>query len=336
MIDRYARQTLFPGIGPEGQKKLAESFVVIIGCGALGTLTSTALVRAGVGRIRIVDRDFIESHNLQRQVIFDEDDIKEGLPKAIAAERHLRKVNSSIKIEGVVADVNYTNIEELVSGAEVIVDGLDNLDTRFLLNDVALKLDLPWVYGGAVSSHGMTATFVPHTGACFRCLAGSGGRGGPVLTCDTAGVISPAPWLVGSLQSAETLKLLVGASEVNHDLIAIDVWLDLFQRYKMSRRPDCPACNGKYEFLEGKFGIKTTSLCGQNSVQVLNTRSRKLSFKEMSETLRGVGGVTYNDFMLRFTVESHEVIVFADGRAIIKDTTDEGLARRLYTKYVGA
>ena len=194
MIDRYSRQTLFAEIGDEGQKRLSDSSVVIIGCGALGTVIATSLVRAGVGRVKIVDRDFIEYHNLQRQVIFDEEDIKAQLPKAIAAERHLKKVNSSVEIEGIVADVNYANIERFISGADLILDGLDNLETRLLINDVSLKHKIPWVYGGAIAAEGMTMNIIPGESPCFRCFSGSPVGHGIGLTCDTAGVISPAPF----------------------------------------------------------------------------------------------------------------------------------------------
>ena len=336
MISRYSRQTLFKGIGEEGQKKLGNSYVVIIGCGALGTIIATSLVRAGVGKVRIIDRDFIEYHNLQRQVLFNEDDIRDGLPKAIAAERHLKKVNSSVEIEGVVSDVNYTNIERLVSGADLILDGLDNLETRFLINDASLKHKIPWVYGGAISSFGMTMSIIPGNTPCFRCLPSTTAHPQTVLTCDTAGVISPAPFIIGSLQTAEAMKILVGAEEINRDLIIIDVWKGTFDHIKIVPRRDCPACQGRYEFLEGRLGLKTTSLCGQNAVQILNSEARSLSLKELAARLKPVvAEVSYNEFMLRFTEENHERVVFPDGRAILRNTTNESLARGLYTKYIG-
>jgi adenylyltransferase/sulfurtransferase len=335
MIDRYSRQTLFPGIGEEGQKKLGNSSVVIIGCGALGTIIATSLVRAGVGKIRIVDRDFIEYHNLQRQVLFDEEDIKAELPKAIAAEQHLKKVNSSIEIEGVVADVNYTNIEKLITGADLVLDALDNLETRFLINDVALKHSIPWIYGAVISSQGMSMTILPHETACFRCLVPSPTSRG-LATCDTVGVISPAPFIIGSLQTAEAMKILVGAEkEINRDLVMIDVWENSFHRLKINPRPDCPACQGEYEILEGKFAMKITTLCGQNAVQVLNPNERELSFEALAARLAAVGKVSYNKFILNFKIDPQEMVIFSDGRAIVKNTTDESLARGLYAKYIG-
>ncbi len=336
MIDRYSRQTIFPGIGKEGQQKLGKSSVVIIGCGALGTVIATCLVRAGVGRIKIIDRDFIEYHNLQRQVIFSEEDIKNKLPKAIAAERYLKKVNSSIEIEGIVADVNYANIERFITGADLILDGLDNLETRLLINDASLKSKIPWIYGGAVSTSGMTMNIIPGETACFRCVSPTLTHPGPIDTCDTVGVISPTPIIIGSLQSTEALKILVGAKEKNKALILIEIWNDTFSQIKTYPRPDCPACDGKYEFLEGQFGIRTTTLCGQNAVQVLNPEVRGLLLKELAKRLEPLGEVSHNKFMLRFAIDKQEMVVFPDGRAIIKNTLDESAARAFYTKYIGA
>jgi len=335
MIDRYSRQTLFSGIGEEGQRRLGNSCVVIIGCGALGTIIATSLVRAGVGKIRIIDRDFIEYHNLQRQVLFDEDDIRNELPKAMAAERHLKRVNSSVEIEGIVADVNYSNVERLISGADLILDGLDNFETRFLINDVSLKHKVPWVYGAAISSSGMTMNIIPGETACFRCFSANLPSKGVVHTCDTAGVISSAPFIIGSLESVEAMKILVGAEEINRDLIVIDVWKGMFERLRISTRDDCPACQGKYEFLEGEFEVRATSLCGQDAVQVLNPGVGSISLERLAARLKLVGQVTYNEFMLRFTVDNCEMVVFPDGRAIVKNTNDESLARGLYAKYIG-
>lgn len=336
VIDRYSRQVLFAGIGEEGQRKLGKSNVVLIGCGALGTVIATSLVRAGIGKIKIIDRDFIEYHNLQRQVLFDEEDIKAQLPKAIAAERHLKKVNSSIEIEGIVADVNYTNIERFVRDSDIILDGLDNFETRLLINDVSLKHKIPWVYGGAIAASGMTMNIIPGETPCFRCLQWSPASSSIVLTCDTAGVISPAPFIIGSLQTAEAMKILVGAKEINRDLIQIDVWRGKVSRLKIGRRADCPACRGEYEFLEAGFGTRTASLCGQNAVQVLNPEIISVSLEELAARLSPLGEVSYNEFMLRFVVDSREMVVFPDGRAIVKDTSDEALARGLYAKYIGA
>jgi adenylyltransferase/sulfurtransferase len=336
MIDRYSRQILFPAVGQEGQRKLGESKVAIIGCGALGTVIAAILVRAGIGQVKIIDRDFIEYHNLQRQVLFDEDDIKNQLPKAIAAERHLKKVNSSIEIKGIVADVNFTNIEKLVSGVDLILDGLDNRETRFLINDVSLKLKIPWIYGGAISSYGMTMNIIPGETPCLRCIWHKPSETGLAMTCDTAGVIAPAPFITASLQATEALKLLTGATDINRDLISIDVWLAEIKHLKIARQNGCPSCQGKYEFLDAHFGTRTTSLCGQNAVQVSNPGRKAVSLQELSERLKPIGEVKNNEFMLDFKVDSQEMVIFPDGRAIVKNTTDESLARGLYAKYVGA
>jgi molybdopterin/thiamine biosynthesis adenylyltransferase len=337
MFERYSRQTIIPEIGIAGQKRLNKSCAIIIGCGALGTVIASSLVRAGVGRVKIIDRDFIEYHNLQRQILFNEEDIKENLPKAIAAERHLKKVNSEIIVQGIVSDVNYANIEDLVRGADVILDGTDNLETRFLINDVSVKLKIPWIYGGAIDTSGMTMTIIPYETPCFRCIIAGENFAAKGLTCDTAGVISPAPWIVASLQAAEAIKILVGSARINRDLVELDVWTNKLRHLKLNgRRDDCPACGlGKFEFLEGKFSTRTTNLCGQNSVQVAAPGKINLSFETLAQRLRSAGQVDYNEFMLRFGVDSQEMLIFRDGRAIVKNTNDEIYAKAFYTRYVG-
>ena len=335
MYNRYSKQVLYPGIGVEGQKKLGKSYAVVIGCGALGTVIASGLVRAGVGKVRIIDRDYIEYHNLQRQILFNEEDIQNNLPKAVAAERYLRKVNSSVAVEGIVADVNYTNVERLVQGADVILDGLDNFETRLLINDAALKDNIPWIYGGAISSSGMTMDIIPQVTPCYSCILPSHKLGGNILTCDTAGVISPAPWVIGSLQCVEAIKIMVGSKETNRDLIFVDVWDGTMRHLKINPRADCPACQGKYEFLDGKLSTTSTSLCGQNAVQVLAPANLKISLEDLAKRLKNIGEINYNEFMLQFKVDSQEMIIFLDGRAIIKNTSDEALARGLYAKYIG-
>lgn len=335
MIDRYSRQIIFPEIGEAGQEKLNRSFAVLIGCGALGSVVANTLVRAGIGRFRIIDRDFIEYHNLQRQFLFTEDDIRNQLPKAIAAERYLKKVNSTIEIEGIVSDANYTNIERLVSGADIIIDGLDNFETRGLINDVSLKLKIPWIYGGAVASSGMTMNIIPGKTPCLRCVHPEVLTEARINTCETAGVISPAPLTIGAIQAAEAIKIIVGAEDINRKLIVVDVWRDRFSSYEIGRNPDCITCNGNYEFLEGKYGTRTTSLCGQNAVQVLNPDIKEVSFERLANQLKHIGEINYNEFMFNFKADGHEMVVFRDGRAIVKNTNEEGLARGLYSKYIG-
>ena len=334
MIDRYSRQTLCRVIGEEGQKKLAGSSVVIIGCGALGTVIANALVRAGVGKVRIIDRDLIEYHNLQRQILFDEEDVKNQIPKAVAAERHLKKVNSSIEIEGIVADVHYANIEELVGGFDLILDGLDNAETRFLINDVALKHGIPWVYGGAIATYGMTMNIIPGQTPCFRCVFPSVPPPGVIPTCDRAGVISPAPSIIGSFQTVEAMKILTGAEEINRDVIYLDVWQGTFERFRPRFRPDCPACKGSYEFLKRQFGVRATTLCGQYSVQVFDPRMEKISLPELAKHLKASGEVSYKENMINFKVNGHKMVIFPDGRLILRNSFDEPLARELYVKYI--
>lgn len=338
-LDRYSRQTIFPGIGPEGQRRLGEAFAVVVGCGALGTVIAAALVRAGVGRVRVIDRDFIEYHNLQRQVLFTERDIEDNLPKAEAAERHLRQANSAVSVEGVVADFSPANAEKLVEGADVIVDGLDNFETRFLVNDVALKLRIPWVYGGAIGSTGMTATFLPHERPCFRCLVNSPPTGG-TLTCDTAGVVNAAPWVIGSLEAAEALKIIIADPEVapiSRDLVVMDLWRRSFDAMPLNgfAWPECPACGGTYDFLEGAPRTRVTSLCGQNSVQIWNMAAGAMPLAEIKERLSALGPVEGSAQMIRFPVGEQELVVFYDGRTIVRGTRDQQLARALYAKYVG-
>ena len=278
----------------------------------------------------------MEYHNLQRQVLFDEDDIQNQLPKAIAAERHLRKINSSIEVKGIVADVNYTNVERLAANADIILDGLDNFETRGLINDVSLKHKIPWIYGGVISTFGMTMNVIPGRTPCLRCVRLDTAGETRALTCETAGVLNAVPFIIGSLQSAEAIKILVGSESINQDLISMDVWEGKFNRFRVGSRADCPACQGKFEFLDAKFGVKTTLLCGQQSVQVINPNVSQLSFDRLARDLNPIGRVTYNEFMLRFLVDKHEMVVFPDGRAIVKNTNDESLARGLYAKYIGA
>jgi len=333
--DRYSRQVIFPEIGRTGQERLQNSSVVIVGCGALGTVAATALTRAGIGRIRLIDRDFLEYHNLQRQILFDEEDVRRQLPKAIAAQEHLAAINSTIEVEGIVSDVNYRNVERLIDGADVIVDGLDNLETRYLLNDASLKHRIPWVYGAAVSSDGMMMAFIPGRTPCVRCLFPSLPPAGESATCDTAGVVNAAPMVIGALQAAETMKILLGKETMG--LVTVDVWTGAFSRLAVAPGPSsqCPACRGEYEFLSARFGVKTTSLCGRNAVQVMGSRGARLSFDELARRFAPLGDVSYNEFMLRFVVDGHEMVIFPDARAIVKGTGDESVARGLYAKYVG-
>jgi len=339
-LERYSRQIKFPGIGEEGQRKLLASRVTLCGCGALGTVLANALVRAGVGNIRIIDRDFIETHNLQRQVLFDEQDVADNLPKAEAAVRKLRAINSTIRLEAVVTDIDHTNILDLVADADLILDGTDNFEVRYLINDAAIKLGKPWVYGGCLGSHGQVMVILPGETPCLRCVIESAPPPGMAPTCESAGVLGPAINIVASYQAAEAFKILTGNREaINRDLIYIDVWDNIQKHFKVAKLKDtvdCPCCKQRnFEWLEGKMGSHTTSLCGRNAVQVAHRTPTRLNFDDLSKHLRELGEVSFNRFMLKFAAEGHEFTVFPDGRAIIKGTNDVDKARTLYAKYVG-
>ena len=339
--DRYSRQIIFPGIGAEGQRRLGAGFAVVVGCGALGCTIASALVRAGVGRVRLIDRDLIEIHNLHRQSLYTEPDIAADLPKAEAAALHLREANPEVEIEAVVADFSPVNAQKLVEGAGVVVDALDNFEARFLINDVALKLEIPWVYGGAVASTGMTAVFLSGGRPCFRCLVRSAPVGG-TLTCDTAGVVNTAPWITGSLEATEAMKILIADEQtapVGRDLVLFDVWQRSFESLPLAgfADPECPACvAGTYDFLEGPPRTRIISLCGQNAVQIGDTTSTGMPLTQIAERLRALGPVEAGPRMVRFPVGEQELVIFPDGRTLVRGTRDETLARSLYARYIGA
>jgi len=339
-LERYSRQMRFYGIGEAGQRKLLDSHVTLCGCGALGTVLANALVRAGVGHVRIVDRDFIETHNLQRQVLFDEHDVAENLPKAEAAARKLAAINSSVHVEPVVTDIDRTNIEELCRDADIILDGTDNFEVRYLINDVAVKHNKPWVYGGSIGSYGQTMTILPGKTPCLRCVFEAAPAPGEAATCETAGVLGPIVNIVASFQATEVFKILTGRTDlINRDLVYVDVWENTLKQRKIAKlhgTVDCPCCkHRRFEWLEGEHGTHTTSLCGRNAVQVAHRSASTLNFEEMARHLGTLGEVSYNRFMLRFSAEGHDFTVFPDGRAIIKGTSDVDKARTLYAKYVG-
>ncbi len=339
-LERYSRQMRFPGIGHDGQARLLAGRVTLVGCGALGTVIANHLARAGVGFVRIVDRDFIELHNLQRQVLFDESDVVEGLPKAEAAARKLRLINSGVTVEPVVTDVDRTNVLALCGDADVILDGSDNFEVRYLINDAAIKLGKPWVYGGCIGSLGQTMTILPGESPCLRCVFEAAPGPGEAATCETAGVVAPAVSVVASLQATEALKLLAGRREaVNRDLIYIDVWENTYKKIKIAGlkgKVDCPCCGrGQYEWLDGEHGATTTTLCGRNAVQVSHRTPVPLKFAELAEQLRSLGVVSFNKFLLKFKIGEHNFTIFPDGRAIIQGTDDPDKARTLYAKYIG-
>ncbi|MDX2035450.1 MAG: ThiF family adenylyltransferase [Isosphaeraceae bacterium] len=339
-LERYSRQFRFPPIGEAGQRKLAASRIAVCGCGALGTVLANHLVRAGIGFTRIIDRDFIELHNLQRQILFDETDVVANLPKAEAAARKLRAINGDVVIEPVVTDLDSTNILRLVSDVDLILDGTDNFETRYLINDAAVKLGKPWIFGGVIGSEGQTMTIRPGVGPCLRCVIEESPPPGMTPTCETAGVLGPAVAVIASFEAVEAIKLLTGAHDaLNTQLFMVDVWDWSFRRLEIAGlqgKVDCPCClHRRFDWLEGLLGSHTTSLCGRNSVQVATRRSEPLDFDALAERLSPLGEIRRNAFLLKFTADGHEFTVFPDGRAIIKGTSDIAKARTLHAQYIG-
>src|SRR5271168_210634 len=335
--EKYSRQILFAGIGEEGQQRLLASSAVIVGCGAIGAAAAGLLVRAGVGRVRILDRDFVEPSNLQRQTLFDEDDARVALPKAVAAERKLRAINSSVAVDGLVADLNPRNAVELLAGFDLILDGTDNFETRFLINDYAVQSGLPWIYAAAVASYGVTMTVRPGLTPCLACILETSTNGhGLEETCDTVGVLGPIVNLIASLQVAEALKLLAGRAQALHGrLISCDVWTGHFQSVRVAQNPACRACaRREFSYLQGQAQPHIT-LCGRDSVQI-HERGRALDLGALQARLASsVSDVRHNEFLLCFRVELYQMTVFADGRAILKGTKDPAVARSLYARYLG-
>lgn len=359
-LDRYHRQMLLAGFGAEGQRKLLASTALILGCGALGTVSANILARAGVGHLIIVDRDFIDITNLQRQILFDEADIAAGLPKTEAARRKLQQINSQIKVTAVVDDINHKNLEQLASDADLLIDGLDNFETRYLANDYAVKHGKPYVYGGAIGTTGMAFTVLPHSpdgrlpwetlssgskaSPCFRCLFEQP-PAGESPTCDTVGVLGPTVSLIANYQAAEALKILTGNyAQVSPHLLNIDLWSNVLMQLDVSdsrKDGDCPACkHRRFDYLEGKFGSSAISLCGRDAVQLLHKQSSNpINLQAMAQRLKQQGEVKVNEFMLQASLidsgRNYELSLFADGRAIIKGTGDASEARSIYAKYVG-
>ncbi|MFQ5413862.1 MAG: ThiF family adenylyltransferase [Phycisphaerae bacterium] len=345
LMTRYGRQILFDRIGIDGQARLSAARVVLVGCGALGTVLADTLVRAGVGHVRICDRDFIERNNLQRQVLFDEDDIAAGRPKAEAAAARLARINPDVTVEARVVDVNPTNIEHLADRADALLDGTDNFETRFLINDYAVKTDVPWIYGAVIGASGLCMAILPHDTPCLRCVFEEAPPPEMNPTCDTAGVIGPAVHVVAGLQAVEAIKLLSGRrDDINRHLTSIDVWTGRVMQLNVQRAyddGDCPCCrHARYDYLDGRIAGTTTTLCGRNAVQVGAGASRSVpvDFAAVAAKLAPVvtSPVRHNPLMLRAEVDGFEVALFPDGRAIIKGTDNPDRARVLYAKYFGA
>jgi molybdopterin-synthase adenylyltransferase len=340
-LERYSRQMRFARIGEAGQKRLLESRALICGCGALGSVLANTLVRAGVGKLRIVDRDFLETSNLQRQVLYDEEDVASGLPKAIAAKNKLEKINSQVEIEAIVADVDHTNIASLVEGVDVILDGTDNFETRFLLNDASIKFGIPWVFGGCIGAEGQTMTILPGETACLRCLLQETPPPGSTPTCDTAGILSPIINVIASVEAMEALKILSGNREaVRRELGVFELWdnrVRSIQLENLFRGFESCVCRGTdFPWLEGKRGSHTAVLCGRNAVQLTFPERSELALEQMAEKLKDVGRVSCNRFLLRVEVDQYTLTLFRDGRAIVAGTDDIAKARSIHAQIIGA
>src|SRR4051795_10737458 len=340
-ISRYDRQARFAPLGEEGQRRLATARALVCGCGALGSVIAESLVRAGVGFVRIVDRDFVELNNLQRQVLFDEQDVAQTLPKAVAAANKLKQINSEVQIEPIVADVTHHNIDDMASDVDVIVDGTDNFAIRFLLNDFAVKYKKPWVYGGCIGAEGQTMTILPGQSACLACLMSDVPPPGTMPTCDTAGIIGPIVNVIASIESAEALKILSGHREaISRRLTIIDLWDNQLRAVDLARlrdSGDCRVCKHReFAWLAGERGETSAVLCGRNAVQLSAAKGTTASLDEIAARLKGVGNVQRNSFLLRLILDDYVLTVFPDGRTIVGGTNDVAMARSLHARYVGA
>lgn len=338
MIERYSRQVLFNGIGEEGQRRLLQSRALIVGCGALGSAQAESLARAGVGKLRITDRDFVEASNLQRQTMFTESDAAERIPKAIAAREHIHDINSEIEVEAEVVDVNHSNIESLIKDCDVVLDGTDNFATRYLINDACVKHQINWIYGAAVGSYGVTMTILPHQTPCLRCVFEEAPPAASAPTCDTAGVIMPVISVVAAVQVTEALKLLTGQeNSLNKSLMQFDLWRNEWRKINPGPpSPECLTCaRAVFEALEATSGDFAAVLCGRNAVQISPAQNTRINFEELAERLRPTGDVKFNDYLLRFRTGDFELTVFQDARSIIRGTSEIKTARSLYAKFVG-
>ena len=338
---RYDRQARFAPLGEGGQRQLGEARVLVCGCGALGSVVAETLVRAGVGFVRIVDRDFLELNNLQRQVLFDEQDVAEGLPKAIAASNKLGRINSQVQIEPIVADVMYRNIGELAGDVDAIVDGTDNFATRFLVNDFAVKHSKPWVYGGCIGAEGQTMTIVPGETACLACLMADVPPPGTTPTCDTAGIIAPIIGVIASIEAAEAIKILSGRrAAISRRLAIVDLWDNQLRSVELARlreSGDCRVCkHHEFVWLSGERGSTSAVLCGRNAVQLSAPGKTTASLDDVAARLEGIGRMQRNAFLLRLAVDDYVLTVFPDGRTIVSGTDDIATARTLHARYIGA
>ncbi len=336
---RYSRQTLFQPIGDDGQRSLMNARAVLVGCGGLGTIVADILVRAGIGFLRIVDRDFVDESNLQRQVLFDTDDVAQNLPKAEAARLKLQRINPESEVEAFVRDIDPTSIRSAVEDVDIILDGTDNFETRYLINDIAIELGKPWIYAAVVGSYGMTTTIVPGETPCLRCLYEKPPPPGTVPTCDTAGILASIVHIISAYQATQAMRLLCRVSGgVREEMVYADVWSGEFKRIKTanSRVIDCDACvKHQFDYLNAERGSMATSLCGRNAVQVSWKEDHSVDLARLAETLRASGQVTVNPYLLKFSGVDAKFTLFPDGRAIIEGTSDPKAARELYARFVG-
>lgn len=338
MNERYSRQILFSEIGKSGQEKLLNSRVLLVGCGALGCAHAETLTRAGVGFLRIVDRDFVEFTNLQRQTLYSESDANTRLPKSIAAKNRLSEINSETEIDAIIADVNHSNIESFVKDVDLILDGTDNFQIRYLINDACVKNSKTWIYGAAVSSYGTTMTIIPNETPCLRCIFEEMPNAGSAPTCDTAGVIQPIISSISAVQTTEALKILTGNfAQLHKSLIQIDIWRNDWRKIKLNQpNADCETCGRRnFEFLDAENTEFTAVLCGRNAIQIVPPKSTELNLTKLAENLRNLGEVKQNEYLLRLNVGEFELTVFRDARAIIRGTDDVSVARSVYAKFIG-
>ena len=338
-LDRYQRQTRFASLGEAGQQKLGEGRVLVCGCGALGSSVADILVRAGVGFVRVVDRDFVERDNLHRQFLFSEQDAEDNLPKSIAAAKRLRQANSDVEVDPEVTDVSARNLAMLADDVHLIVDGTDNFETRYLLNDYAVANSRPWIFAGCVGAEGQTFAIVPGETPCLSCIMPEPPPPSALPTCETAGVLAPIVQLIASLQASEAMKLLSGnRAALNPSLTVVDLWNNQLRTVGLTqgRSESCPTCGKRsFPWLEGKRGSATTQLCGRNSVQIAPAEGQRVDLETLADKLRGVGSVTANPFLVRLQVAEFLLTVFSDGRTIVAGTDDPAIARSVHAKYVG-
>jgi adenylyltransferase/sulfurtransferase len=336
---RYSRQELFAGLGRDGQARIRAARVLVVGAGALGSTLAEMMVRAGVAELRLVDRDYVEASNLQRQSLYDEADALQGLPKAVAAEAKLRRLNSDVAVSGMVADLAADNAPELLRGLDLVLDGTDNFETRFLVNDVCVREGIPWVYGACVGAYGLALAVRPRATPCLRCVLREMPAPGSGPTCDTAGVVAPIVHVIAGIQAGEALKLLAGRTEaLLAGLVTVDLWTGLFSVMDLrEQKPSCPGCTaGRYDYADATGAGLSTVLCGRDAVQVRPPRGAALDLEALAARLAALGRVQRNEHLLRFSGTEAELVVFRDGRAIVKGVQDPAEARSLYARYVGA